>query len=412
MSDLFLGIDTSNYKTSAAIVDENGRIVSDKRKLLAVKRGARGLRQQEALFQHTVNLPEILEALFSGREDGSGALKCAAVSSRPRPVDGSYMPVFLSGMAAAGAISSATRIPLYEFSHQEGHIAAIQYYSELKEKNRFVTFHFSGGTTEAILIDREKGVYELVGGSRDISFGQLLDRTGVALGLEFPAGEVMDLIALNGEEEAGAITLPVIRCADGFVNLSGIETRVKNLIEKNLEKKPINKRAEKKTDREDPASDGDSTGPDQGRFDGPGARGEADGSGEAGEDDGFRAALICSLFGEITRAIARMTVKISEKYGIRDFIFAGGVSASGYIRKHLLKAIRKKRRGISVCFGDPALSSDNAVGIALLGMERYRQEQRAGQAARPASAPNRNTEEEDRARRTHGTETGQHITTE
>jgi N6-L-threonylcarbamoyladenine synthase len=326
MSDFFLGIDTSNYKTSAAIVDENGRIVSDQRKLLSVTRGKRGLRQQEAVFQHTVNLPEILESLFAGREYSGGKLRCAAVSSRPRPVDGSYMPVFLSGMAAAGAVSAAMKIPLYEFSHQEGHIAAIQYYSEFKEKNRFVTFHFSGGTTEAILIDREKGVYDLVGGSRDISFGQLLDRTGVALGFDFPAGEAMDEAALKAAEAETpeTIRLPVIRCPDGFINLSGIETHCRNLIREHTDK----------------------------------------GS----------SALIYSLFGEITRTIARMTVKISEKNEIDDFIYAGGVSASGYIRKHLLPVIRKKSRGITACFGEPALSSDNAVGIALLGMEQYRRE--------------------------------------
>ena len=364
MSDFFLGIDTSNYKTSAAIVDENGRIVSDQRELLSVVRGKRGLRQQEAVFQHTVNLPKILDALFADQRYREGKLRCAAVSSRPRPVDGSYMPVFMSGMAAAGAIGSAMRIPLYEFSHQEGHIAAIQYFSKFKEKNRFVTFHFSGGTTEAILIDREKGVYDLVGGSRDISFGQLLDRTGVALGFDFPSGEAMDTIAMNAGEEAESLSLPVIRCPDGFINLSGIETHCGNLVRKH-------------TDKGVPAETGACSGSGSGSG-GHRGTGVSEESGESFEISGFRAALIHSLFAEITRAIVRMTVKLSEKYDIGDFIFAGGVSASGYIRKNLLPAIRKKNPEIEACFGDPALSSDNAVGIALLGMEQYKRERTPG----------------------------------
>ncbi len=316
MAELSLGIDTSNYKTSVAVTDREGRILADERILLTVPEGKRGLRQQEALFQHVENLPVLLEKvlpLCRGQE-----VRAVSVSTRPRPVEGSYMPVFLAGHGQARALAAAYGVPCFAFSHQEGHIEAARRYTDLKDSKRFCAFHFSGGTTEALLF--EDGSLTNVGGSLDISFGQLLDRVGVALHAQFPAGEALDrvaLTALTGRKPAGLSDLPKIRETDGTINLSGIETKALRLVEE---------------------------------------RGY--GSPEEAAD------LIAVLFYRIGEAMCALVKDLGDRCGTRDFLFSGGVSASAALRAMVERTLG---RDYHIIYSDPVLSSDNAVGIALLG---------------------------------------------
>ena len=308
---LSLGIDTSNYKTSVAVIDEYGNIIADFRRFLEVKPGERGLRQSDALFQHVNSLPALLEQAF-GVCKNIGDVVCVSASDRPRPVEGSYMPVFNAGVSFGCSISVALGVEFKTFSHQEGHIKAASYYTSLRDLDEFCAFHFSGGTTECIHV--KNGVYELCGGTLDIAYGQVLDRVGVALGMEFPAGEELDNLVMEGKPDGGAkeVVLPKIKSKDGFVNLSGIETRCQRLI-------------------------------------------------ESGED---AYALSEALFVRISQSICDMVYDVAEKTGCRDFLFAGGVSASRFVRKYIGKYLRKD---IKAVFCDGSLSCDNAVGTALLG---------------------------------------------
>lgn len=342
---LILGIDTSNYKTSCALTDESGRILRDERRFLQVKEGERGLRQQNALFQHINALPAMVEDVLQG---ASADLAAVAVSTKPRPAEGSYMPCFLAGELAARAAASAKSIPLFTFSHQEGHVRAARRgtgldpgaFTETGRPARFVSFHFSGGTTEAVLVDDSNpaGSFRVVGGSRDLAYGQAVDRLGVKLGLAFPCGEAMDPVAVRVRQELiqknqgqnydpdGLTMLTQIPVKDGYLNLSGIETQV-----------------EKAADTEE---------------------------GEL---------VIEALFREITRSMAKMTCDLAVRLDIRDFLLAGGITASSYVRENLKSMVRReirRRRSrkrtlpdaeLRLHFGEPSLSSDNAVGLALLG---------------------------------------------
>lgn len=349
----YLGIDTSNYKTSVAVVDDEGNVISDCRKFLEVKKGERGIRQSEALFQHVNNLPGVIkeavaaltadnhvnrtEALNTESETGSFELKkvkrdfnikAVAVSSRPRPLKGSYMPAFLAGVSVGKSVATAMGIPVYEFSHQEGHVAAVKRGLRLENPERFIAFHFSGGTTEAVMVtnpasregedvNRNVTTYEIVGGSRDISYGQLLDRIGVAVGFRFPCGEEMDKIACA--EATRGIKIPKIKCKDGYINLSGQEAHCLRRLKENGDLRPENVNG-----------------------------------------------LIFALFEEITSSMSEITEYLAKKYDVRDFIYAGGVSSSSFVRKKL-----KCDGNCNIHFGEPELATDNAVGTALLGRERY-----------------------------------------
>ena len=179
----YLGIDTSNYKTSAAIVDSEGQIAAEVSEFLDVPEGKRGLRQSEAFFKHSCRLPDQIGSLFS--EVDPALIKAAGVSDRPRRQEGSYMPCFLAGTNLARELRSALKIPVFSFSHQEGHAAAV-----IPGSDPFLFMHLSGGTTEFLLARPDELGYDMkiAGGTKDISIGQLLDRFGVALSLVVMAG--------------------------------------------------------------------------------------------------------------------------------------------------------------------------------------------------------------------------------
>ena len=339
--NIAIGIDTSNYTTSAAAVTEDGTILADVRRLLRVAPGQRGLRQSEALFQHTANLPEIMEELArSIRAQEAGQQKkyhiCAvAVSSRPRPAEGAYMPVFLAGVSAGRSAAALLGVPCYEFSHQEGHIAAVC--GQNDSNRRFLSFHLSGGTGEILTVQGCMPC-RIAGGILDLSFGQVLDRVGVAAGLQFPAGAQLDRIACSGRDLVsvhfsrkgrlqieGGVLAPV-KVKGSFANLSGIETQAVAALQSGV---PLEK-------------------------------------------------LIAELFYRLSEALVQMTASAAADENLDTVVFAGGVSASSFLREELSRRLEKK--GIHTAFGAPELSSDNGCGTAILGMDRWlrEKEQSAG----------------------------------
>ena len=309
--DLILGIDTSNYRTSVALVDLEGSIVYNYRELLKVPEGERGLRQSEAFFQHVNRLPGPIADVMEYRE----RIRGISVSTRPRPRDGSYMPCFLAGHVLAKELSSAMDLPLLEVSHQEGHVEAVKYYSELRDKENVIFFHFSGGTTEAIF----RG--EIVGGTKDISYGQVLDRIGVKLCYAFPAGEALDSIAL----EAGTVTdlLTPIKVNDAYINLSGIEAQAMRTLD------------------------------------------------DTDFDLEHTTGLIREVFDRLADSIIKMSRQLSDKYGTKGLIFSGGVASSEYIKDKIQRELGNE---YTLVFGPPELSGDNACGTALLMLKHIRGE--------------------------------------
>ena len=187
MSRYTLGIDTSNYATSLAVFDTAGEVVCAKKRFLPVKAGQLGLRQSDALFHHTVALPEMMQEL--AQEFDLTQIDAVGVSQKPRPVEGSYMPCFLAGVNAATAFAHAKGIPLVLTTHQQGHAAAALFAAKGEQLfvEKVLLFHISGGTTDLLLCDQVRRITTL-GTSTDLYAGQAVDRVGVRLGFGFPAG--------------------------------------------------------------------------------------------------------------------------------------------------------------------------------------------------------------------------------
>lgn len=216
----FIGIDTSNYTTSVALCDEHGVPVGQRR-LLPVAEGERGLRQSDAVFSHVKALPELVRELV--KEAPHEEIAAVGVSAYPRRAVGSYMPCFLAGVSVAASLAAFFDLPLYEFSHQEGHVEAAKLGSGMPKKEEYLAFHLSGGTFELLQVKEEEDrlQVEILADSADITAGQLIDRCGVKLGLRFPCGAALEPLALKGTKHF-PLRIPM---KEARVNLSGLENR-------------------------------------------------------------------------------------------------------------------------------------------------------------------------------------------
>ena len=216
-----IGFDTSNYTTSVAYFD--GAAGENCSKLLPVQEGALGLRQSDAVFHHTKSLPELSGRLFCHLQE---KITAVGVSTRPRAVEGSYMPCFMVGYSHAKLLSDALKVPLFEVSHQQGHVAACLWSAgrmDLMDKPH-LAWHLSGGTTELLLVEPEgKNVKcTRVGGTTDISAGQLIDRTGQLLNLPFPAGKALDTL----QADAQCADYFPVKCNGMEFSMSGVQNKV------------------------------------------------------------------------------------------------------------------------------------------------------------------------------------------
>ena len=295
-----LGIDTSNYTTSVALY--NGETFRTKRKILDVKMGMRGIRQSEGVFIHNRELPNMLGEILDGVK-----VDIVGVSVSPRNAEGSYMPVFTVGHGYAKAITSALGINLYEFSHQDGHLMAGIYSAgcfQLLDKP-FLAVHLSGGTTE-ILSVKYNGLRfdeEIIGGTLDISVGQLIDRIGVKMGKKFPCGIELENLALSCNE----IKRLPFSIMDTYFNLSGVETKLMNEI----------------------------TAPNP--------------------------SVAKTVFSYVTELLIKTISNAMKKTFIKDVLVVGGVASNSIIRNGLKECFKDR-----IFFATKELSSDNAVGCSVL----------------------------------------------
>lgn len=310
-----LGIDTSCYTTSAALCcfessAEDGRFFQE-RALLKVPEGDRGLIQSQGVFQHIKKLPELLETLFTIHSDTEIVAVCA--SEKPRSVDGSYMPVFLVGVSIARALAATLQVPLFFTTHQEGHIRAARVGTCIVTAKPYMAIHLSGGTTEILRVDGEN--IRLLGGSLDLHAGQLIDRVGVAMGLPFPAGPALEKLALAGKATSSlSSSLNGLSC-----HFSGAETQAKRWLETQARSKEN---------------------------------------------------IAAEVFSCVARTVARLIVDACEKDGIAEVLLGGGVISSSLIRTQISERVAARNRTIILHYAKPELAGDNAVGVALIGVER------------------------------------------
>ncbi len=303
----YVGFDTSNYTTSAAVCSGEGEVLSNIRVPLPVKEGERGLRQSDALFLHSRNLPQVCGEL---REAVRGLeLRGVGCSVRPRSVDGSYMPCFFAGRAAAGAFAAARDLPVETCSHQDGHIMVALWScgdGDRLLREPFAAFHVSGGTTEVLYVTpRDTGfAVTVLGGSADLHAGQAIDRVGVMMGLRFPCGRELEELAAQNTRE---VPRPKISVQQGVCHFSGLENLAARLW----------------------------------------------------QQTGDRPLVAAFVLEYCARTLERLTAFVDERYPGIPIVYAGGVMSNRYLQAVLGRRERSR-------FAAPAFSADNAAGVALL----------------------------------------------
>lgn len=297
-----IGFDTSNYTTSIAYFD--GKTGENCSKLLPVKEGALGLRQSDAVFSHIKSLPELSGRLFSHIQ--ASDIQAVGVSTQPRAVEGSYMPCFIVGYSHAKMLSDSLNVPLFTCSHQQGHVAACLWSAgrmDLMDRPH-LAWHLSGGTTELLYVEPDgKNVKcTKIGGTTDISAGQLIDRTGQLLGLPFPAGKHLDALSKGAEYNERF----KVKCSEMEFSLSGVQNKVQQYFEK---------------------------------------------SKNAAETAAY--ALQCVAY-----AVCAATTNALKKYQGLPIVFSGGVASNSLLRE--------LTKDFDPIFAEPKFSTDNAMGVAVL----------------------------------------------
>lgn len=310
-----LGIDTSCYATSCALMSLDGQVLANQKRMLSVDMGERGLRQSEAVFQHLRQLPLVLAYCFQAA--GPMQLLAVAASSKPLDKPDSYMPVFVAGASFASAIATAQGLPCYATSHQQGHFSAARLEQESLPA-RIAGIHLSGGTCQLVLIEGDR--LQLLADTRDLSAGQLLDRLGVRLGLSFPAGAGMEQLA-KGRVASGCYPSSV---KEGQVSFSGVEAAALRDL-------------------------------DQGLLDGP--------------------QLASELFDVIKRSLGKMIIYAQEQTKVWNVLITGGVAASSLLKGSLTRHMAKRAKGIRLHFSRPEYAGDNAAGVAAIALEQYKQQE-------------------------------------
>ena len=364
---VFLGIDTSCYTTSVALMDEAGSLLGEARQILSVKPGHCGLQQSEMVFQHTRNLPRLVEEavgqllgvarVSSGNDVMNGEhatglaglaktgyeLAAIGVSGYPRPLENSYMPAFLAGMSVARSVAAVTGAKLHVLSHQENHLEAGLWSAGGPKVERFLLLHASGGTTDVLLAERQQdGRYRIteVGGSLDLHAGQFVDRIGVALGLQFPTGPALEALAegvlAKAKDISGSEAVSDVKAASESEASACAAEKAAAMVEIPVSVRKL-----------------------QVSLSGPCTA--ALRKLEAGAEP---AALALGVEHALAETFARVLRNGAQEYRVRDVLLVGGVGSNKYIRQHVEKKLAKLRYPVRLWVPEGRYSCDNATGCA------------------------------------------------
>lgn len=366
---VYLGIDTSCYTTSVAIMDEAGALLGEARQILSVRPGRCGLQQSEMVFQHTRNLPRLMEeavgqvigcvktgagsaangvtvAEEASTASASGLAGLAAagyelaaigVSGYPRPLEGSYMPAFLTGLSVARSVAAVTGAQLEVISHQENHLEAGLWSAGGPDVDRFLLLHASGGTTDVLLAERQQnGRYRIteVGGSMDLHAGQFVDRIGVALGLQFPTGPALEVLAEKALARTAEVSASVSEQSVASVSEAGAGAAPKVELPVSVRKLQVSL-----------------SGPCTAALR----------KLEAGAEP---AALALGVEHALAETFARVLRNGAQEYRVRDVLLVGGVGSNNYIRQHVERKLAKLRYPVRLWVPEGRFSCDNATGCA------------------------------------------------
>jgi N6-L-threonylcarbamoyladenine synthase len=327
---LILGIETSCDETASSIIENKGEkiiplsnVISSQIKLHA-KWG--GVVPNLAAREHLKNIiPVIKEALNSAQKKLT-EIDLIAITNGP-----GLIPALLIGTTTAKTLSYLWQKPLIGIHHIEGHIYANFISNNITKKHfPILCLVVSGGHTQLILMQNHLE-YEIIGETLDDAVGEAFDKVARLLGLAYPGGPSISLIADTYPQEKNLFNIqlprPMIKSPNFNFSFSGIKTAVLYCIKK---------QPEKLTNRD------------------------------------FIAEMCREFQTAVCDVLIHKTILAAKKYQPKTILLAGGVSANIHLRSNLAKAIERKLTTVSFSAPDPKYSLDNATMIAIAGFYRWK----------------------------------------
>ena len=317
-----LGIETSCDETSAAVIEDGVKVISN---IIAsqmdIHKQFGGVVPEVASRRHVeLILPTIQEALDKA-EMTLKDLDAIAVINRP-----GLIGALIVGVATAKTMAYASGLPLIPVHHLEGHIYANWLVSNDIEFP-VVCLVVSGGHSDLILMT-DHGKYEILARTRDDAAGEAFDKCARAMGLEYPGGPVIDRLSKEGHPDV--IRFPRAKVGNSLdFSFSGLKTAVIRYVEGMGDKGVV-------------------TLPD----------------------------LAASFQQAVIDVLVDHTFEAAKEHGVKRVLIAGGVAANSGLQ-NAMKA-RGEELGISVSAPPPILCTDNAAMVGAAAYFAYQRGELAG----------------------------------
>jgi N6-L-threonylcarbamoyladenine synthase len=313
---LVLGIETSCDESSASLLDEEFRALSNVvASQVDLHKAYGGVVPEIAARAHVEAIGIVITEALAAADERPGLI---AVTAGPG-LAGSL----IVGMSAAKAMAWAWDVPLVAVNHLEAHAYAPLLEGSLPA-HPFLVLVVSGGHT-LLAEARAPDDLRILGQTLDDAVGEAYDKVAKFLGLPYPGGPVIDALAREGDPKAVAFPRAMMRSGDLDFSLSGLKTAVIRYV---------------------------------------GKAGEEGGALPRVED------LAASFQAAALEPLVRKSVAAALQLGLSDLVIGGGVACNSSLRQQLERACDSE--GINLVCTSPALCTDNAAMVAASGLLLFR----------------------------------------
>ncbi|MBI5075283.1 MAG: tRNA (adenosine(37)-N6)-threonylcarbamoyltransferase complex transferase subunit TsaD [Nitrospirae bacterium] len=324
---LILGIDTSCDDTSAAVVQDGRKIISNivsSQSDIHTKYG--GIVPELASRRHIEMIMPVVEEALKQAGIALPDLSAVAVCHGPGLIGS-----LLVGCSFAKAICYGKNIPLVGVNHLEGHLLS-PFLEEQAPEFPFISLIVSGGHTSLYLAE-DYGRYTVLGRTRDDAAGEAYDKVSKLLGLSYPGGPIIDNLAKEGYPKAVAFPRAYLPDTLDF-SFSGLKTAVLQHVRR------LSSDLSRITDHSSLAN------------------------------------IAASFQAAVVEVLVRKAEWAVDKTGIRRVTLSGGVSANSGLRQKMKEMGEKNH--VEVFIPSVALCTDNAAMIAAAGYHRFLKNESAG----------------------------------
>lgn len=314
---IILAIESSCDDTSAAVIDGD-KVLSNVTATQTIHEEYGGVVPEVASRKHQINIIPVVDSAIKSANIDKSDIDAIAFTRGP-----GLLGSLIVGVNFAKSMALALDVPLIEVNHMHAHIMA--HFAE----SPFPSFPFlcltvSGGHTQIVIVKSPLEM-EVIGNTIDDAAGEAFDKTGKILGLDYPAGPLIDKLAQKGEPK---YKFPYPKVSKYEFSFSGLKTSILYFLRKEVAKNP-------------------------------------DFVNENIED------ICASVQDRIVSILVKKITLASEEFGIKDIAIAGGVSANSGLRKAMQETGNKK--GWNVFIPDFQYCTDNAGMIAVAAKFKYEQ---------------------------------------